>query len=177
MFDLSKKRALVTGASGGIGRQIAKALSASGAQVALSGTRVAVLEQLSKEISGPAHVLPCDLSDLDQVDRLVPQAMEAMGGIDILVNNAGLTRDNLFMRLRNEDWDQVIAVNLTAAFRLSRAVLRPMIETALWPPDRHFLGCRGGRQRRAGQLCRLQGRADRHVEIPGSGSCLAQHYR
>ncbi len=128
MFDLSGKRALVTGASGGIGRQIAKALSASGAQVALSGTRVGVLEQLADEISGPAHVVPCDLSDLDQVDRLVPRAMEAMGGIDILVNNAGLTRDNVFMRLKNEDWDRVMAVNLTAAFRLSRAVLRPMMK-------------------------------------------------
>jgi len=122
MFELSGKRALVTGASGGIGRQIARALSASGAQVALSGTRVAALEQLADEISGTAHVVPCNLSDMEALDRLVPQAMAAMGGIDILVNNAGLTRDNLFMRLKNEDWDQVIALNLTAAFRLSRAV-------------------------------------------------------
>ncbi len=128
MFDLSGKRALVTGASGGIGAEIAKALAANGAQVVLSGTRVAALEQLSSEISSASHVIACDLSDMEQVDQLVPQALEAMGGIDILVNNAGLTRDNLFMRLKNQDWDQVMAVNLTAAFRLSRAVLRPMMK-------------------------------------------------
>ena len=128
MFDLKGKRALVTGASGGIGREIAKALAANGAEITLSGTREEVLQQLSSEISAPTHVMACDLSDMEQVDQLVPQAIEAMGGIDILVNNAGLTRDNLFVRIKNEDWDQVIAVNLTAAFRLSRAVLRPMMK-------------------------------------------------
>ncbi|VAW15959.1 3-oxoacyl-[acyl-carrier protein] reductase [hydrothermal vent metagenome] len=128
MFDLSGKRALVTGASGGIGAEIAKALAANGVEVALSGTREAVLEQLSSEIATKSHVVACDLSDMEQVDQLVVRAIAAMGGVDILVNNAGLTRDNIFMRLKNEDWDQVIAVNLTAAFRLSRAVLRPMMK-------------------------------------------------
>ena len=128
MFDLTGKRALVTGASGGIGWEIAKALSAAGAEVALSGTRVGRLEDLAAEISGKKHILPCDLSDLDEVDRLVPRAVEAMGGIDILINNAGMTRDNLFMRMKNEEWDKVLAVNLTAAFHLTRAVLRPMMK-------------------------------------------------
>jgi len=128
MFDLTGKRALITGASGGIGTEIAKALAASGAEIALSGTRVGVLEQLSGEIPSPTHVVACDLADMEQVDQLVPRAIAAMGGIDILVNNAGLTRDNVFMRLKNQDWDQVIAINLTAAFRLSRAVLRPMLK-------------------------------------------------
>ena len=128
MFDLSGKRALVTGASGGIGWQIAKALSSAGAIVALSGTRTEKLEALAAEIDGQTHVLPCNLSDLEEVDQLVPRALEAMGGIDILVNNAGMTRDNLFMRMKDEEWDKVMAVNLTAAFHLTRAVIRPMMK-------------------------------------------------
>ncbi len=128
MFDLSGKRALVTGASGGIGGAIAKALAAQGAEVALSGTRVDKLEKVAGEISGKTHVLPCNLSDLAQVDELVPQAVEAMQGLDILVNNAGMTRDNIFMRMKDEEWDEVLAVNLTAAFHLSRAVLRTMMK-------------------------------------------------
>ena len=128
MFDLSGKRALVTGASGGIGWEIAKALSAAGASVALSGTRVEKLEALAAEIEGPTHVLPCNLSELSEVDQLVPRAIEAMGGVDILVNNAGMTRDNLFMRMKDEEWDKVMAVNLTAAFHLTRAVIRPMMK-------------------------------------------------
>jgi len=129
MFDLSGKRALVTGASGGIGREIAKALAAAGARVALSGTRVAALEDTKGEIGGGDHpVLPCNLSDLDAVDKLIPAAEAALGGLDILVNNAGMTRDNLFMRMKNEEWDEVLAVNLTAAFHLTRAVLRGMMK-------------------------------------------------
>jgi len=128
MFDLSGKRALVTGASGGIGREIAKTLAQAGAVVCLSGTRVEKLEALAAEIGETSHVLPCNLSDLDSVDQLVPEALKIMGGIDILVNNAGMTRDNIFMRMKNEEWDQVMLVNLTAAFRLSRAVLRPMMK-------------------------------------------------
>jgi 3-oxoacyl-[acyl-carrier protein] reductase len=129
MFDLSGKRALVTGASGGIGREIAKALAASGARVALSGTRVAALEETRDALGGGDHpILPCNLSDLAAVDQLVPSAEAALGGIDILVNNAGVTRDNLFMRMKDEEWDQVLAVNLTSAFHLTRAVLRGMMK-------------------------------------------------
>jgi 3-oxoacyl-[acyl-carrier protein] reductase len=129
MFDLTGKRALVTGASGGIGREIAKALATAGARVALSGTRVAALEETRGEIGGGDHpILPCNLADHDAVDKLVPAAEAALGGLDILVNNAGMTRDNLFMRMKNEDWDEVLAVNLTAAFHLTRAVLRGMMK-------------------------------------------------
>ncbi len=128
MFDLTGKRALVTGASGGIGREIAKALAAAGATVALSGTRVGALEDTAREIGKESPILPCYLSRLDEVDKLVPSAEAAIGGIDILVNNAGMTRDNLFMRMKDEEWDEVIAVNLTAAFHLNRAVLRSMMK-------------------------------------------------
>ena len=126
MFDLTGKRALVTGASGGIGREIAKALAGVGATVALSGTRVGALEEVKAEIGG-GTVLPCNLSDLAAVDRLVPEAEAALGGLDILVNNAGMTRDGLFMRMKDEDWDAVLLVNLTAVFRLTRAALRGMM--------------------------------------------------
>ncbi|MDB5587429.1 MAG: fabG [Devosia sp.] len=128
MFDLTGKRALVTGASGGIGREIAKALAAAGARVALSGTRVGALEDTAKEIGADCPILPCNLSNLDEVDRLVPAAEAALGGLDILVNNAGMTRDNLLMRMKDEEWDDVIAVNLTAAFHLTRSVLRGMMK-------------------------------------------------
>ena len=131
MFDLTGKRALVTGASGGIGGAIAEALHARGAAVALSGTREEPLRALADRLGERAHVTPCNLSDLSAVDALPKQAGEAMGGLDILVNNAGITRDQLFMRMSDEDWDAVIAVNLTAAFRLSRAVLRGMMK-AKW---------------------------------------------
>jgi 3-oxoacyl-[acyl-carrier protein] reductase len=128
MFDLTGKTALVTGATGGIGGAIAKALHAQGATVAVSGTRREALEALAAELSGRVHVLPCNLGDAEEVEKLIPAAEEALGGhIDILVNNAGITRDNIFMRLSDEAWDQVIAVNLTAAFRLSRAAVRTMM--------------------------------------------------
>lgn len=129
MFDLTGKRALVTGASGGIGREIAKALAASGARVALSGTRVGALEETRDLLGGGDHpILPTNLSDLETVDKLIPAAEAALGGIDILVNNAGITRDNLFMRMKDEEWDEVLAVNLTSAFHLTRAVLRGMMK-------------------------------------------------
>ncbi|MEQ8447594.1 MAG: 3-oxoacyl-[acyl-carrier-protein] reductase [Pelagibacterium sp.] len=128
MFDLSGKRALVTGASGGIGSEIAKALAAQGAEVALSGTRTGALEDVAGEISGKTHILPCNLSDLDSVERLVPQAEEAMGGVDILINNAGMTRDNLFMRMKDEEWDDVLKINLTAPFHLTRAAIKGMMK-------------------------------------------------
>jgi len=128
MFDLTGKTALVTGASGGIGSDIARALHKQGAAVALSGTRREALDALAGELGQRVHVLPCNLSDGAAVDALPKQAEEAMGGLDILVNNAGLTRDNLFMRMKDEEWDEVLRVNLTAAFRLSRASLRGMMK-------------------------------------------------
>jgi len=128
MFDLSGKCALVTGASGGIGGEIARVLHTQGATVALSGTRVEPLQALADELGARAFVVPANLSDAESVSQLPKDAEAAMGQIDILVNNAGLTRDNLTMRMKDEEWDQVIAVNLTATFRLSRAVLRGMMK-------------------------------------------------
>ena len=128
MFDLTGKTALVTGASGGLGGAIARALHAQGATVALSGTRREALEALATELKARAHVTPCDLSEPASVEALVPAAEQAMGSLDILVNNAGVTRDNLFMRMKDAEWDSVLAINLTAAFRLSRAVLRGMMK-------------------------------------------------
>ncbi|MCJ2104989.1 3-oxoacyl-[acyl-carrier-protein] reductase [Methylobacterium sp. E-041] len=127
MFDLTGKKALVTGATGGLGGAIARALHAQGAAVALSGTRAEALEALAGELGERAHVLPTNLSDTAAVEALVPAAEAALGGLDILVNNAGITRDNIFVRMKDEEWDQVIAVNLTAAFRLSRAAVRGMM--------------------------------------------------
>lgn len=131
MFDLTGKCALVTGASGGIGAAIARALHGAGATVGLSGTRVAPLDALAAELGNRARVLPCDLSDLAAVDGLAKQACDAMGAMHILVNNAGITRDGLMMRMSDADWDAVVAVNLTASFRLCRAALRPMMK-ARW---------------------------------------------
>ncbi len=131
MFDLTGKSALITGASGGIGGAIAKALHGAGATVALSGTRVEPLNALAAELGTRAHVVPCNLSDAEAVEALPKQAIEAMGGLDILVNNAGITRDNLFMRMKDEDWDAVINVNLTSTMRLCRGVMRPMMK-ARW---------------------------------------------
>ena len=131
MFDLTGKNALVTGASGGIGGAIATALHDAGATVGLSGTRVEPLEALAAELGDRVHVLPCNLSDPDAVDALPKQAIEAMGGLDILVNNAGITRDQIFMRMSDEEWQSVIDVNLTATMRLCRGVMRPMMK-ARW---------------------------------------------
>jgi len=127
MFDLTGKSALVTGASGGIGGAIARALHAQGATTAISGTRRDALDALAGELGERVHVLPCNLADKEEVETLVPRAEEAMGGLDILVNNAGVTRDNIFVRLSDEAWDEVIAVNLTAAFRLARTAVRGMM--------------------------------------------------
>ncbi len=131
MFDLTGKTALVTGASGGIGGAIAKALHGAGATVGLSGTRVEPLEALAAELGERVHVLPCNLSDAEAVDALPKQAIEAMGSVDILVNNAGITRDQIFMRMSDEEWQSVIDVNLTSAMRLCRGVMRPMMK-ARW---------------------------------------------
>jgi len=127
MFDLTGKTALVTGATGGLGGAIAKALQVQGATVALSGTRREVLDALAAEIGERIHVLPCNLADKNEVEALVPKAEQAMGQLDILVANAGITRDNLFVQLKDEEWDQVIDVNLTATFRLARAAVRGMM--------------------------------------------------
>ncbi len=131
MFDLTGKSALVTGASGGIGAAIARTLHGAGATVGLSGTRQDPLNALAAELGENAHVLPCNLSDADAVNTLPKQAAEAMGAVDILVNNAGITRDNLFMRMSDDEWQSVLDVNLTSAFRLSKGVLRGMMK-ARW---------------------------------------------
>jgi 3-oxoacyl-[acyl-carrier protein] reductase len=127
MFDLSGKTALVTGASGGIGSGIARGLHKQGATVGISGTRREALDALAAELGSRVHVLPCDLSNSEQVEALVPAAEAAMERVDILVNNAGLNRDALFVRIKDEDWEKVLAVDLTAAFRLSRAAVYPMM--------------------------------------------------
>ena len=131
MFDITGKNALVTGASGGIGADIARGLHAAGASVGLSGTRVEPLEALAAELGERAYVLPCNLSDMEAVETLPKQAAEAMGSVDILVNNAGITRDNLFMRMSDDEWNSVINVNLTATFKLCKGVMRGMMK-ARW---------------------------------------------
>ena len=131
MFDLTGKCALVTGASGGIGGEIARVLHAAGATVALSGTRVAPLEALATELGERAFVVTCNLADAASVEALPKAAIAAMGSVDILVNNAGVTRDNLFLRMSDEEWASVIDINLTSTFRLCRGVLRGMMK-ARW---------------------------------------------
>lgn len=131
MFDLTGKAALITGASGGIGGEIARTLHGAGAAVGLSGTREAPLAALAEELGARAHVLPCDLSDPEAVDALPKRAAEAMGAVDILVNNAGITADNIFMRMSDEEWARVLEVNLTATMRLCRGVMRGMMK-ARW---------------------------------------------
>jgi len=131
MFDLSGKSALITGASGGIGADIARVLHGAGATVALSGTRTEPLEALATELGGRAHVLACNLADPEAVEGLVKRAVEAMSAVDVLVNNAGITKDGLVMRMSDDDWQAVIDVNLTATFRLCRAAVRGMMK-ARW---------------------------------------------
>jgi 3-oxoacyl-[acyl-carrier protein] reductase len=127
MFELTGKTALITGASGPIGAGIARLVHAQGATVAISGTRREILERLGADLGGRVHVLPCNLADPGETDNLVPRAEEAMGRLDVLVANAGIARDNLLVQLRDEDWDQVIAINLSATFRLARAAVRGMM--------------------------------------------------
>jgi 3-oxoacyl-[acyl-carrier protein] reductase len=128
MFDLTGMTALVTGASGGIGSAVATALAAQGARVALSGTREDALRAVAADLPHDPVVLPCNLGDREAVDGLIPRAIEALGQLDILVNNAGVTRDNLVMRMKDEEWDDVIRINLEAAFRLIRAASKPMMK-------------------------------------------------
>jgi 3-oxoacyl-[acyl-carrier protein] reductase len=127
MFSLSGKTALITGATGAIGEAVARTLHAQGAIVAISGTRQNELDRLADELASRVHVLPCDLTDKDEVEALVPAAEEKMERLDILVANAGINRDNLFVQLRDEDWEKVITVNLTATFRLTRAAISRMM--------------------------------------------------
>ncbi|NBR12120.1 MAG: 3-oxoacyl-[acyl-carrier-protein] reductase [Alphaproteobacteria bacterium] len=127
MFDLTGQSALVTGATGGIGGAIARALHEQGATVAISGTRREALEALASELGARVHICPANLSDTVSVEALVPSAEEAMGGLDILVNNAGITRDNLFIRMKDEEWSDVMRVNLDSVFRLSRAASKTMM--------------------------------------------------
>ncbi len=128
MFNFTGKTALITGASGGIGAAIAKALHSAGATIAISGTRVEKLEELKAQIGENVHVLPCNLSSAEDVEKLIPAAEAAMGGLDILVNNAGITKDGLAMRMKDDDWQAVIDVNLTSNFRLCRAAMRGMMK-------------------------------------------------
>ncbi|MDC1264062.1 3-oxoacyl-[acyl-carrier-protein] reductase [Amylibacter sp.] len=128
MFELEGKCALITGASGGIGGSIARALYAQGAKVALSGTRIDPLKALADDLGDRAFIVPCNLSDVDAVKALPQKASEEMGGIDILVNNAGITKDNLFMRMSDDDWHQVIDVNLTSTMHLMKSVMRTMMK-------------------------------------------------
>lgn len=129
MFDLNGKNALITGASGGIGGAIATALHNAGATVALSGTRVEPLEALAAQLGDRAHVLPCNLSDAEAVTALPKQAADLMGSVDVLVNNAGITRDNIFMRMSDEEWSSVLEVNLTSTMRLCKGVIRGMMKS------------------------------------------------
>jgi 3-oxoacyl-[acyl-carrier protein] reductase len=128
VFDLTGKTALITGASGGLGRAIARSLHAQGATIAVSGTRQDALGALAADLKNRAHVTPCDLSDPESLEALVPAAEAALGSLDILVNNAGVTRDNLLMRMKNAEWDSVLAIDLTAAFLLTRAALKGMMK-------------------------------------------------
>ncbi len=164
MFDLTGMTALVTGASGGLGSAIAKALSDQGARLALSGSNAAKLEAFAKELGGDHVTLVCNLSNPEEVDQLVPRAVEALGKLDILVNNAGITRDNLAMRMKDEEFSEVIKVNLEAAFRLMRAAMKPMMKARFGRIVIDHLGRRRDRQSGPGQLCRVEGRPDRHVQ-------------
>ena len=128
MFDIKNKKVLITGASGGIGGAIAKLLNEAGAEVAISGTRLEILEDLSDKLSGNAHVFQCNLSDHFAIEDLLKSAYEKMGGIDILINNAGITRDNLFMRMSDEEWQTVLDINLTATMKLCKGVVRGMMK-------------------------------------------------
>ncbi len=127
MFALHGRKALITGATGGIGGAIARALHGQGATVALSGTRRGALDALASDLGERVHMIEANLSDKDSIEALVPAAEAVMGGLDILVNNAGITRDNIFLRMKDEEWEAVLAVNLTAAFRLSRAAVKGMM--------------------------------------------------
>ncbi len=157
MFSLEGRHALVTGASGGIGRAIAAGLHAQGAVVALSGTREAALREVAESLGERAHVVPADLSDLSQADGLSAKAEAMMGGLDIVINNAGITRDNISIRMKDAEWDAVLALNLTAGFRIVRSSLKGLDEAPLRADRLDHLGRRPYRQCGPDQLRRRQG--------------------
>ena len=177
MFDLSGKGALVTGASGGIGAAIARTLHANGAAVALSGTRAERLEALAGELGERCHVVPADLSDGAAVAALPAAAESALGSLDILINNAGLTRDNLAMRMKDDEWQTVLDVNLTAAFRLRPRGSARHDEEPVGADHQRDLGGRGHRQSRSGKLCGVEGGAHGHDQGVGSGSRQPRRHR
>jgi len=175
MFELKDKTALVTGATGGIGGALARALYAQGATLAISGRQTAKLEALAAELGARVHICPCELADRAAVGKLIDEAVGKLGRLDILLNNAGLTRDNLFMVMKDEQWDEVITVNLTSTFMLMRAAARAMVR-ARTGYHQYFLDQWCHRQPRPGQLRRIQGRHDRHVKIASPRGRLAGHH-
>ena len=177
MFDLTGKGALVTGATGGIGGAIAKALHAQGANVAISGTNEEKLDALAAELGSRVFVLPCDLRDRAAVVKLGEEAEKALGQVDILVNNAGITHDNLFMRMKDEEWDDVIAVNLTSVFVLTRDDLAQYDAPPRGPHRQYRLDLGRARQSGAGELCRFKGRAGRHDQVARPRGVFPRHHR
>ena len=177
MFDLTGKGALVTGATGGIGWAIAKALHAQGANVAISGTRAERLDALAAELGSRVIALPCDLRDRAAVVKLAEEAEKALGQVDILVNNAGITHDNLFMRMKDEEWDDVIAVNLTSVFVLTRGILRGMMRrrSGRIVNIASISGVLGNPGQ--GELRRLEGGAGRHDQVAGPRGVEPGHHR
>jgi 3-oxoacyl-[acyl-carrier protein] reductase len=178
MFELNDKTALVTGATGGIGGGIARALHKQGATVAISGRQADKLEKLAAELGSRVHICPCDLANKAQVAKLIDEAIAKLGRLDILVNNAGLTKDNLFMVMKDDQWDDVIAVNLTSTFMLMRAATRAMMRTKTgYGRIINISSISGGhRQSGPGQLFGLQGGHHSHVEIAGARGGRARHH-
>ena len=177
MFDLTGKNVLVTGASGGIGGEIARRLHASGATVGISGTRLEPLQALAAELGERAHVLSCNLSDTAAVAELPKQASEVMGSVDVLVNNAGITRDNLLMRMSEDEWQSVLDVNLTATMLLCKGVLRGMMKVR-WGRIVNISSVVGVTGKSwSSQLCRLKSGHGRYVKVVGIRSCKPWDHR
>ena len=176
MFDLTGKGALVTGASGGIGEAIARGLRARGANVAISGTREERLKELAADIGEGVHPFPCNLHDREAIGKLAESAEEALGQVDILVNNAGITRDNLYMRMTDEEWDDVIAVNLTSVFTLTRGGLARHDAAPVRPRRQYCLHQRNDRKPGTAELCGVKGRYDRNDEVTGPRGRDPRHH-
>ena len=170
MFDLTGKKALITGASGGIGVSIAKALHAQGATVGLHGTREERLKEIAAELGDRVHIFPANLGDAEEVKALAQKAEADMEGIDILVNNAGITKDGLFVRMSDDDWDAVMDINLKATFPTDSRCCVPDDAPQGRPYYQYHVNCRRDRKSGAGQLLRLEGRYDWHVKISCDGN-------